>query len=316
MKNYICNADSLYEHFSSLLGTNDKIAFEIKRFVNLSSYSTFHVGGECPLMLLPTNSESLTLIISYLNEKHIRYLILGNGSNILFDDEGYDGVIVLLGKSFGKIELIDEDVIRAYAGAQLVTVCNTALSESLSGLEFAYGIPGTVGGAVFMNAGAYGGEMKDVVLSVTAIDDNGCLHTYKADELDMGYRHSRFTDSGEVVIYADFKLYKDEKLDIQNRMNDFMTRRKEKQPLSFPSAGSTFKRPEGQFAGKLIQDCGLRGASVGGAQVSEKHCGFIINKGGATSADVKSLIKKVQDTVLSQTGFMLECEVRIIPFRE
>lgn len=289
---------------------------EIRRFEELSRYNTFHIGGRCSALIVPHDVECLSHITAYLNKNKLRNIVLGNGSNILFADEGFDGVVILLDKSLGGIEMIGEDTIRAYAGVQLITVCNTALSESLSGLEFAYGIPGTVGGAVFMNAGAYGGEIKDVLLSVTAMDRNGELHTYQAKELDMSYRHSRFSDSGETVICADFTLRKGNCLDIKSKMNDLMSRRKDKQPLNYPSAGSTFKRPEGQFAGKLIQDCGLRGYSVGGAQVSEKHCGFIINRGGATAADVTALIRHVQDTVFANTGFMLECEVRIIPYKE
>lgn len=194
-------------------------------------------------------------------------------------------------------------------------LCRVALDNGLSGLEFAYGIPGTVGGGIYMNAGAYGGEMKDVLVSVTAMDRNGELHTYTPAQLELTYRRSRFSHTDEIIVSGDFKLAHGDKAEIEAKMNELMARRKDKQPLEYPNAGSTFKRPEGQFAGKLIQDCGLRGATVGGAQVSEKHCGFVINKGGATSADIKELIAHIQKTVYEKTGFYLECEVRIIPYK-
>ena len=203
----------------------------------------------------------------------------------------------------------------AQAGAAMSRLCRVALDNGLSGLEFAYGIPGTVGGGIYMNAGAYGGEMKDVLVSVTAMDRNGELHTYTPAQLELTYRRSRFSHTDEIIVSGDFELAHGDKAEIEAKMNELMARRKDKQPLEYPNAGSTFKRPEGQFAGKLIQDCGLRGATVGGAQVSEKHCGFVINKGGATSADIKELIAQIQKTVYEKTGFYLECEVRIIPYK-
>lgn len=281
----------------------------------LSKHTTFHIGGPCSMMIIPNSCECLSELIKFINKENIRFLVMGKGSNMLCSDEGFDGAVLLLDKSFGSIELISDDTIRAEAGAPLIALCTKALEHGLTGLEFAYGIPGTVGGGIYMNAGAYGGEMKDIIVSVNSIDKNGVMHTYSADELDFGYRRSRFTDCGEVIVSGDFKLSHGDRAEIESRMNELMGRRKSKQPLDHPNAGSTFKRPEGQFAGKLIQDSGLRGTTIGGAQVSEKHCGFVINKGGATCEDVKALIGRVQDTVLEKTGFMLECEIRIIPYK-
>ena len=234
---------------------------------------------------------------------------------MLCADEGFDGAVLLIGSDFSEITILDDCTIRAQAGAAMSRLCRVALDNGLSGLEFAYGIPGTVGGGIYMNAGAYGGEMKDVLVSVTAMDRNGELHTYTPAQLELTYRRSRFSHTDEIIVSGDFKLAHGDKAEIEAKMNELMARRKDKQPLEYPNAGSTFKRPEGQFAGKLIQDCGLRGATVGGAQVSEKHCGFVINKGGATSADIKELIAQIQKTVYEKTGFYLECEVRIIPYK-
>lgn len=212
--------------------------------------------------------------------------------------------------------MIGEDTIRCFAGVPLVKLCGFALDNGLGGLEFAYGIPGSVGGAVYMNAGAYGGEMKDVLASVTALDINGNIHEYSADELEMSYRHSRFTDSGEVILSAEFRLQKADKNSIKARMSELMEKRRSKQPLEFPSAGSTFKRPEGAYAAQLIEECGLKGFTVGNAQVSEKHSGFVINRGGASFDDVMAVIAEVKRTVAEKTGYRLECEPIIISERE
>jgi UDP-N-acetylmuramate dehydrogenase len=267
-------------------------------------------------MISPKNEDSLSRLVKLAKTDGIRSLVLGKGSNMLCADEGFDGVIFLFDSNFSKIELVDECTIRAQAGASLIKICRFALENGLSGMEFAYGIPGTFGGGIYMNAGAYGGEMKDVVVSVTAMDSDGELHTYPRNRLDFTYRRSRFSQSNEIIVGGEIKLIPADKAEIESKMNDLIGRRKEKQPLEYPNAGSTFKRPEGQFAGKLIQDCGLRGASVGGAQVSEKHCGFVINRGGATAADVKNLIAHIQKTVYEKTGFELECEVKIIPYKQ
>ena len=295
----------------------EELGCTVVRDEPLSRHTTFHIGGPCRLMLIPDSTEDLQKLMAYVGEHNIRTLILGKGSNMLCADEGYDGVVILLDKSIGKIELISEDTIRAEAGAPLIMLCTKALEYGLTGLEFAYGIPGTVGGGIFMNAGAYGGEIKDVVVSVTAVDRNGKLHTYGAEELGFTYRASRFTHSDEVIVSGEFKLRKGDRTAIEAEMNRLIGCRRSKQPLDFPNAGSTFKRPKKDvYVGKLIQDNGLRGFSIGGAQVSEKHCGFVVNKGGATCSDVTSLISRIQETVREKTGYKLECEIRIVPYSE
>lgn len=282
----------------------------------LSKHTTFRIGGGCKVMICPENTESLSELVRLADSMKIRTLVMGNGSNMLCADEGFDGAVFQIGGNFSQITFDGKNTIRAQAGASLMKVCKTALEYGLSGLEFAYGIPGTVGGAVYMNAGAYGGEMKDVVSSVTAMTRSGELKTYDRSQLGFTYRRSRFSDCDEIIVGAEFSLTCGEKPEIEKKMNELMSRRREKQPLEFPNAGSTFKRPEGQFAGRLIEECGLKGAVIGGAQVSCKHCGFVINKGGATGSDVRALIDKIQKTVFEKTGFYLECEVRIIPYKE
>ncbi len=309
------NDDSMMTATEQLAALAEKLGCAVKRNEPLSAHTTFRIGGSCDVMVIPESAESLSKLIVFARENSVPTLVMGKGSNMLCDDEGFRGAVLLIGKPLDRIT-VEGDVIRADAGAPLILVCLAAFEAGLSGLEFAYGIPGTVGGGVYMNAGAYGGEMKDVLTSVTVIDRNGELHTYSADQLDLGYRHSRFACSDDIIVSAEMKLTPGEKADIEARMDDFMTRRKDKQPLNFPSAGSTFKRPEGNYAGKLIQDCGLRGYSIGGAQVSEKHCGFIVNKGGATCSDVMELITHVQKIVQQETGYKLECEVKYIPSGE
>ena len=281
----------------------------------LSAHTTFRTGGPCTCMIMPKSAEDLSQLVKFAAENGVRTLVMGKGSNMLCADEGFDGAVLLIGSDFSEITMLDDCTIRAQAGAAMSRLCRVALDNGLRGLEFAYGIPGTVGGGIYMNAGAYGGEMKDVLVSVTAMDRSGELHTYPPAQLGLTYRSSRISHTGEIIVSGAFKLAHGDKAEIEAKMNELMARRKDKQPLEYPNAGSTFKRPEGQFAGKLIQDCGLRGATVGGAQVSEKHCGFVINKGGATSADIKELIAHIQKTVYEKTGFHLECEVRIIPYK-
>jgi UDP-N-acetylmuramate dehydrogenase len=282
----------------------------------LSAHTTFKVGGACTAMIDVSSKEHLTKLTAQANELGVRTLVLGKGSNVLCDDRGFDGVVLLMGSSIDGIYMKDENTICAQAGCSLVKLCRFALEHSLSGLEFAYGIPGTVGGAIYMNAGAYGGEIKDVLTSCTAVDRNGEIRVFDQSGLGMSYRRSRFCDTEEIIVEGEFKLTPANYDDIQDKMVELMGKRREKQPLEYPSAGSTFKRPQGQFAGKLIEDCGLRGYSKGGAQVSEKHCGFIVNKGGATCEDILGLIKDVQKIVQEKTGFLLECEVKYIPFEQ
>ena len=278
----------------------------------MKKYTSFKCGGNASLLIVPDSSETLKGIISYCKSKNIKPLIIGNGSNLLVTDKGIDNVVIKIGSKMSKIELIDETTIFCEAGASLKSLCMFALENSLSGLEFAYGIPGTLGGAVYMNAGAYGGEMKDVLFSCKHIDSDGRIGELSQDELNLRYRGSAYTDNGFTVVSAVMKLKKAEKADIKAAMDDKLQRRKDKQPLEYPSAGSTFKRPEGYFAGALIQESGLKGYTVGGAQVSEKHAGFVINKDNATATDIITLIKNVQCIVYDKFGVMLETEVKII----
>ena len=278
----------------------------------MKKYTTFKCGGNASLLITPDTVESLGKIINVCHSKGIKPLIIGNGSNLLISDNGIDGVVIKIGSQMSSIELLDETTIFCEAGASLKSICMFAYENSLSGLEFAYGIPGNVGGAVYMNAGAYGGEMKDVLYSVNHIDDKGNVGELSKENLDLSYRHSAYTNNGFTITSAILKLTKADKCDIKAAMDDKLQRRKDKQPLEYPSAGSTFKRPEGYFAGTLIEKSGLKGYTVGGAQVSEKHAGFVINKGGATATDILTLIKDVQSIVKEKFGVMLETEVKII----
>ena len=248
----------------------------------MSKHTTFKIGGAAKLMVLPQSEDELASVVKKCLALGIRYMAIGNGSNLLVADEGIDACVILLGKGFDNIRLLDETTIYAEAGAQLIKVCSFALENELTGLEFAYGIPGSCGGAAFMNAGAYGGEMKDILYRCDHIDKNGERGSLEGDALGLSYRHSAYYDNGCIVTGLYMKLKKGSRDEIKAKMTDLIGRRKDKQPLEYPSAGSTFKRPEGYFAGALIEGCGLKGASVGGAQVSEKHAGFVINKGGAT----------------------------------
>lgn len=277
----------------------------------MSLHTTFKIGGPARVAAFPKSEEEISKIIKQCNELNARYTVVGNGSNLLVSDDGIDAVVIVLGKDFGEVKLLDEQTIFAEAGAQLMKVCRIALENGLSGLEFAYGIPGSCGGGAFMNAGAYGGELKDVMFRCDHIDKNGNKGSLEGDELKLSYRHSAYYDNGCVVTGVYFKLQKDDKEEIKAKMDDFMGRRRDKQPLEYPSAGSTFKRPKDNFAGALIQQCGLMGLSVGGAEVSTKHAGFVINKGGATCKDVLDLCKKVADTVKAEKGVDLEMEVRV-----
>ncbi len=274
----------------------------------MSAHTTFKIGGAADVLVTVHSVEELKATVDACKENGVPYMILGNGSNLLVSDNGIEGAVIVLDGSFREITA-DGSVITAGAGAKLSRLCTVALENSLSGLEFAYGIPGTVGGAVYMNAGAYGGEMKDVVLSVTALTADGELREFPASELELDYRTSVFKKNNSIILFAKYNLQKGEAASIKARMDDVMNRRKTKQPLEYPSAGSVFKRPKGAFAGTLIEQCGLKGRSVGGAQVSEKHAGFIINTGGATCEDVMELVRLVQQTVQRETGYCLEREI-------
>lgn len=278
----------------------------------LSNHTTFKVGGICDILIYPNSAQSLARLLEECKALSLNSIILGNGSNVLFNDNGFRGVVFVISHDLGSVS-VDDNVITVESGASLAKLCLTALDNELTGLEFAYGIPGTVGGAVYMNAGAYGGEIKDVIKTVIAIDGNGKCVTFTRDELDMGYRRSVFTDKDYVILSASFELSHGDKTQIRAKMDELMSRRKEKQPLEYPSAGSTFKRPEGTYAGLVIEQSGLKGYTVGGAQVSEKHANFVINKGGATASDIIKLICDVKTTVKEKTGYDLECEVKLIP---
>ncbi len=262
-------------------------------------------------MVYPENEEQISAFVKEAKSAGIRLIAIGNGSNLLVDDNGIDACVMILDEHFSEIKLIDDDTVYASAGAMLIKVCRFAYDNGLSGLEFAYGIPGSCGGGAYMNAGAYGGEMKDVLFRCSHIDKNGNKGFLENEELRLSYRHSAYYDNGCIITGLYFKLKKGSKADIKAKMDDLITRRRNKQPLEYPSAGSTFKRPEGYFAGALIEECNLKGRSVGGAQVSEKHCGFVINKGGATCRDVLDLCKICSDTVYEQKGVKLEMEIRI-----
>ncbi|MCM1327862.1 MAG: UDP-N-acetylmuramate dehydrogenase [Ruminococcus sp.] len=284
---------------------------KIERDAPLKERTTFKIGGKCPLLVHMNGEESFLRLIPLAEELGAPYYIFGKGSNLIVDSEGISGVVFLSGKDFSEIDVRGETLV-CKAGAALSRVCTAALEQGLTGLEFAYGIPGTVGGAVFMNAGAYGGEMANVVSSVRAMDRRGNVKVYQNSELDFSYRHSRFTDSGEIVLTAEISLERGEKSAIKAKMEELMEKRRAKQPLEYPSAGSTFKRPEGNYAAALIEQCGLKGVHVGDAEVSEKHSGFVVNKGNASFGELMELIGLVKDAVREKTGYVLECEPLII----
>lgn len=276
----------------------------------MSKHTTFRVGGPAQIYVRPTVAE-LKEWVKFAKEYQVPLTIIGNGSNLLVSDNGIKGIVAEIGKEMESV-FISGNTITAEAGVSLGALANQAAAFALTGLEFAAGIPGTLGGAVVMNAGAYGGEMKDVIKSVTVLDENGEEKELTLEELDLSYRHSCIPEKGYVVVEVTMKLESKDEKSIRETMADFRERRIEKQPLEYPSAGSTFKRPEGYFAGKLIEDAGLSGYQVGGAQVSEKHCGFVINKGGATEKDISTLMDDVAKKVKEQFGVDLEPEVRKI----
>ena len=281
---------------------------ELRTEEPMSRHTTFRIGGPAALMALPRTVGEAKAAVRAAGELEIRPFFLGNGSNLLVRDGGVIGLVIVLGERFSHIEIHD-NILTAQAGASLNKVAAAAQSAGLSGLEFASGIPGTLGGGCAMNAGAYGGCVADVLKSVRVVSPDGSIDTLGVDELELGYRRSRVASEGLVVLSATFALEKGDPEKIRATMDDLMRRREEKQPLELPSAGSTFKRPEGHFAGKLIMDAGLRGHAIGGAQVSEKHCGFIVNADHATAADVDELIRHIQATVKDQFGVDLQPEV-------
>ena len=277
----------------------------------MSQHTTFKIGGPADYFLMPDKGEDVGRVIKICKEKEIPYFILGNGSNLLVGDGGYRGAVIQIYRNMSSVT-VEGNEIRAQAGALLSAVAAAAKNASLTGFEFAGGIPGTIGGAVVMNAGAYGGEMKDVLTEVTVMNAEGDIFTLPTEELELGYRTSIIKTAGYIVLEAKIRLKEGDPEVIRETMKDLTIRRTTKQPLECPSAGSTFKRPEGYFAGKLIMDSGLAGYQVGGAQVSEKHCGFVINAGDATARDVRTLMDNVRDIVYKKYGVTLEPEVKFL----
>ncbi len=277
----------------------------------MSKHTTFKIGGPCDFLVEPYSISEVKELVSLLKKNNLKYFVMGNGSNLLVSDLGIEGAVIKIGPNMSNMT-VENNLVTVEAGARLSALCSLCLEHSLSGLQFAWGIPGTVGGAIYMNAGAYGGEIKQVIDTCTYLSADGEIITATADELELGYRDSIFKRNGGIILSATFKLNLGNKNEIRLEMDGLIERRKLKQPLEFPSAGSTFKRPEGNFAGTLIEQAGLKGVSVGGAEVSVKHAGFIINKGGATASDVRRLIEKVKEEVFLQNSIRLETEVIFI----
>lgn len=297
---------NLYSELCAIAGGENVLRDE-----PMSAHTTFRIGGPADYFVTPGTPEEIAAVTKLCQSGGIPYYIIGNGSNLLVGDKGFRGVIIQVYKNRNAIR-VEGNEVHAQAGALLSKVAAAACQAGLAGLEFASGIPGTVGGAVRMNAGAYGGEMKDILESVTVLDDSGQVRTLDKSRLRMGYRTSVVKEKGYVVLGARLRLTRGDKEQIAARMEELKKKRVEKQPLEYPSAGSTFKRPEGYFAGKLIMDCGLRGYRVGGAQVSTKHCGFVINAQDATAADVLALIRDIQDKVYEKFQVKLETEIRFL----
>ena len=286
---------------------------QIKREEPLSRHTTFRVGGPAEYLITPEISQ-IPDVVALCRQHAIPLTVIGNGSNLLVSDAGLRGVVLELGKTASGIRILDGEDLAVQAGTLLSETANFAAKNGLSGMEFAAGIPGSLGGAVVMNAGAYGGEIKDIRSGVRVLTTAGEIKVRPADELDLSYRRSRMMDEGDIVLDARLNLTQGSEVVIRARMDELRKKRLEKQPLEYPSAGSTFKRPEGYFAGKLIEDAGLRGFRVGDAQVSEKHCGFVINRGEATAAQILELMQQVQERVKETSGVDLEPEVRLLGF--
>lgn len=282
----------------------------------MKNHTSFKIGGPAAALCAPKDRQQLRELVGFVQREGVDSWYIGNGSNLLVSDAGLNGIAILLDSGFdGEIE-VDGTVLLAPAGKKLSAVCAAACAAGLTGLEFAYGIPGSVGGAVYMNAGAYGGEMKDRLLWVEYLAPTGEIVRLEGEQMGLSYRHSRFMEEGmegSCIVRAAFGLQRGEKAAIQSEMDRILNQRRQKQPLEYPSAGSTFKRPQGAFAAQLIDECGLKGFTVGGAQVSEKHAGFVINTGKATCADVLELTRQVQECVQEKTGYLLELEVRQLP---
>ncbi len=276
---------------------------------SLEQYCSMKVGGKCDILVKPNSEQVVLELIGICRENDIPFFILGKGTNVLF--KGFRGAVILIGSDMGKIT-VDGETITAGAGASLNAVCRAALENSLSGAENLYGIPGSVGGALYMNAGAFGSEIKDIVISARCIDENGNIVVVNAEDMDLSYRHSVFSENKRIILSAVFGFKSGDKAAIKARMDEVMKKRKDKQPLEYPSCGSTFKRPTNGFAAALIEECGLKGFQIGGAQVSEKHSGFVINKGGASYDDIIGIVEHIKNTVQKEKGVELECEMIIV----
>ena len=296
---------------SELTALCGELGCRIEPEASLSDYITFRFGGPCRALVCINSASSAARLIGFLKEKGIKYGILGRGSNVLVPDEGFDGVILLFGSDFSDIA-VKGNTLRCDAGALLASVCVRAQQLGLSGMENLFGIPGTVGGALYMNAGAYGSEMKDVVVSAEYIDENCEIKTISKEDMELSYRSSFFSGGQRVITSVTIELTSGKHEDIKAAMSECMAKRSSKQPLEYPSAGSTFKRPEGSYASLLIDQCGLKGLTCGGAMVSEKHSGFVINKGYATCSDVLELCDRVKKIVNEKTGYKLELEPVIL----
>lgn len=300
---------------NEIISLIEKIGCEFRENELMKNHTSLKIGGNADFIVFPKSNDQVAEIVKLSKRSNAELIVIGKGSNVLVSDSGIKGVVLSL-ENMDGIEYLGENdgkhIIFAQAGASLTRLCRTALEYSLTGMEFAYGIPGSCGGAAFMNAGAYGGEMKDVLMKCSHVDNDGSFGQISEEQLDLSYRHSAYSDNNYVITGIFVQLIKGNKDDIQSKMEDLMSRRKNKQPLEFPSAGSTFKRPEGYFAGQLIEECGLKGTFVGGAQVSEKHSGFLINANSATCNDFLELVELVKKTVKEKKNIDLEMEIRVL----
>ncbi len=278
----------------------------------LKKHTSFKIGGPADLFVYVNSIDNLKIILNYINTQNIPFFILGNGTNILASDEGFRGVVINLTKIPKKLSIENNNIITCSSGVSLARVCVFALKNSLSGLEFAWGIPGSCGGALFMNAGAYGSDMSDIILEGSHIKEDGTEEILMKDKLNLTYRKSYYSDKPFIITSIKMQLKNENSTIIRSKMYENILKRKTKQPLEFPNAGSIFKRPEGYYAGTLIEQCGLKGKKIGGAMVSPKHAGFIVNTGDATSADVCNLINLIKETVYKKTGVTLECEIKTL----
>ena len=298
-------------NYGALSVIAEKYGAKILYDESIAKYTSFGIGGVCDVIVMPNSAECAAALVSECRKSGTAYHILGKCTNVLISDKGLRGAVIMIGSDMSQIRR-DGCRLICEAGASLSKICISAKNEGLGGLEFAYGIPGSAGGALYMNAGAFGGEMKDVVVYCDYLDPDGAIKRMDREEMELSYRHSVFTGSDKVILSVCFELYEADSDAVSAKMNEIMQKRRDKQPLEYPSAGSTFKRPEGYFAAKLIEDSGLKGFSVGGAQVSEKHSGFVINKENASFSDVVGVIDHVREKVFADSGVRLETEVMIV----